>query len=532
MRYIFLLLFLNLSINVAASDSITSLQRLEKTIANKNFYLKKKYEKIANLKQNLEKNIYGGNNHELFESYMLLFNEYKSFQYDTAYYYIDLAKEKAIALKDSLKLSRAKINEGFVLLSSGLFKEAIDTLSSISVKSLPKNIKFQYYAVTARAFYDLADYTRDFRYTINYVHKGNQNLDLALENVEPNTNDYWNTVGLKKLRIQDWKAAELAYTYWLNNLDLQPDYYGIATSSLAYIYSVQGFNEKNIEYLTLSAISDLENATKETVALRNLASELYKLGDLDKANKYISLAMEDATFYNARHRKIEISTILPIIEKAQLHKIEGQKNMLKKIVFLLIILALVVFIFSIIIVKQLKSRNISRKNLVETNAKLQELNSNLKEADIIKQEYITYFLKVTSDFIHKIDTLQKSTLQKIIAKRHDEVIPILKRYSVKKAREHLFHQFDEVFLKLFPSFKEEYYALFPESERADILKTELLNTELRIFALYRLGIQDSSQVADFLELSISTIYTYKTKIKSKSNCKDTFEEKIMTIKTL
>lgn len=532
MRYIFLLIFINLSFNVAASDSIKTSQKLDQTIQNKTFYLKKKYKKIADLRQELEKNIYRGNNHELYESYMLLFNEYKSFQYDTAYFYLDKAKEKAIILKDSLKISRAKINEGFVLLSSGLFKEAIDTLSSIAVNSLPKNIKFQYYAVKARAFYDLADYTRDGRYTINYVHKGNENLDLALENVVPNTNDYWTTEGLKKLRIQDWKAADQAFTYWMNNFELPPDYYGIATSSLAYIYSMRGFNDKNIEYLTLSAISDFENATKETVALRNLANELYKLGHLEKANEYISLAMEDAIFYNARHRKIEISTILPIIEKAQLRKIEGQKDMLTKIVVLLTILAFIVLVFAVIIVKQLKSRNISRRNLVATNEKLQELNTNLKEADIIKQEYITYFLKATSDFIRKIDTIQKSTLQKIIAKRPDEVIPILKRYSVKRAREHLFQEFDEVFIKLFPTFKEEYSNLFPAHEGKGNVKNELLNTELRIFALYRLGIQDSHQVADFLELSITTIYTYKTKIKSKSNYKETFEERIMAIKTL
>lgn len=111
-----------------------------------------------------------------------------------------------------------------------------------------------------------------------------------------------------------------------------------------------------------------------------------------------------------------------------------------------------------------------------------------------------------------------------------EVIQILKKYSVKKARVHLFQQFDEVFLKLFPTFKEDYFNLFPKKYREFLLDDTSLNNEMRIFALYRLGVQDSNQVADFLELSVATVYSYKTRIKSKSDYKENFEERIMEIK--
>src|SRR5690606_6498758 len=156
----------------------------------------------------------------------------------------------------------------------------------------------------------------------------NRYLDLALVYVEPNSNDYWNTESLKQLKMHDWEAAQEAFTLWLDNYNLPPEYEAIATSSLAYVYAMQGDTKKNIEYLTLAAIADIKNATKETVALRNLASELFKLGDMKRANRYISLAMEDATFYNARHRKVEISSILPIIERAFIQKTERQKRTL------------------------------------------------------------------------------------------------------------------------------------------------------------------------------------------------------------
>ncbi|WP_445738386.1 DUF6377 domain-containing protein [Mariniflexile sp.] len=526
--FIFCMLFLLGEVYACQTDSI--IQKLENTISKKATYIKNKHKKIALIKKDAEKHAYGGNREALFNAYMSLFREYKSFQYDSAYFYIEQAKYLAHELKDSLKINQTKINESFVLMSSGLFKEAIDTLNSIKSETLPKLYKYEYYSVKARTYYDLADYTRDNRYSLNYIKKGNTFLDKALSFVDSNSYEYLNLVSLKHLKSNNWKSAEDTFNNWINNYDLTPEHYAIATSSLAYVYDVQGLKKKNLDYLALASITDIENAIMETVALRNLASEFFKLGDLQKANRYITLAMEDANFYNARHRKIEISSILPIIEKAQIQKTESQKSSLQKIVIVLSILAFLVVVFSIIIFKQLKARNASRRILAESNLKLQELNTNLKESDRIKQEYIAYFLKVSSDFIHRIDQLQKSILHKIISDRPKDVVQILNKYSVKKARTKLFKQFDEVFLKLFPTFINDYYNLFPESEKVLLDKGDSLNNELRIFALYRLGVQDSNQVADFLELSVATIYSYKTRIKSKSNFKDNFENKIMDIK--
>lgn len=506
------------------------LEDLELIINKREVYIEEKYNRIADIKKQLGKHIYYEDDPQVYTDYLSLFREYQSFDYDSAYYYLDQAKSKALLLNDPLKISYAKIKEGFVLMSSGLFKEAIDSLASIDPKNLPNDFKFEYYAVKARTYYDLADYTADNRYSQNYISKGNEYLDKALVYVEPDSNEYWNTESLKRLKHGDWEGAEKAFRYWMDHFDLPSHYKAIATSSLAYVYSELGDNDKNVEYLARAAIADIKNATKETVAIRNLASELFKLGELNKAYRYISIAMEDATFYNARHRKTEISSILPIIEKAQIQKTEAQKNTLTRIVIVLSVLALLVVIFSVIIFKQLKARNASRRILAESNLKLQELNSNLKEVDNIKQEYITYFLKVTSGFLNKMDQLQKSTLHKIVTKRPEEVVQILKKYSVKKERAHLFQQFDEVFIKLFPSFQQDYYRLFPEKERVLPNNRTTLSNEMRIFALYRLGVQDSNQVADFLELSVATIYSYKTRIKSKSNFKDNFEDKIMEIK--
>lgn len=532
MRRIAILFFLIFSASLFAKDINPILADLDKALLNKHVYIKQKYSRINVLKKNIHKYLLSQDNRSLYSDYMSLFEEYKSFKYNSAYYYLEEAKSKALILKDPQLLAKARIKEGFVLLSSGLFKKSIDTLNSIDTLKLALNNKFEYYSIKARAYYDLADYTRDQRYNINYIQKGNLYLEKALGLIGPNTNEYWATESLKRLKQQDWKGAEFAFSYWVNNFELPAKYYGIATSSLGYIYSERGFTDKAIYYLALAAIADVKNATKETVALRNLANELFKMGYLEKANEYINLAMDDATFYDARHRKIEISSILPIIEKAQLNKVKDKNDTLEKIVILLTVFAFIIILFLVIIFKQLKEKNAAKKVMAESYGKLQEMNISLGEANTIKEEYITYFIKATSELINKIDHIQKSTIQKIISKKTDEVISNLKRYDVKKERENLFHQFDTIFLKLFPSFVSDFNLLFSPDHSSIIKKGELLNTELRIFALHRLGIQDCNQIADFLELSVSTIYTYKTRIKSKSNYKEVFEEKIMGIKSI
>lgn len=531
MRQLIIFIFLFQCTLSIAQDKIPGLKQLNYELARKDMYIQQKHNAIRALKTEARKHILNRDDQRLYHSYLSLFKAYKSFKYDSAYYYIEKAKEKAIDLQMPELQSAIKVQEGFVLLSSGLFKEAIDSLNSIDISYLNDRNKYQYYSVKARAYYDLADYNNDDRYHVPYIQLGNEYLNKAIQFTNDNTNEYWAAESLKRMKERDFQGAEFAFQYWINNYELTPEFYGIATSSLGYIFSERGYKEKAIEHLILAAISDIKSATKETVALRNLANELFQIGYIEMANRYIHLAMDDATYYNARHRKIQISSILPIIEETQMYNMEKQNRFLEIMVILLAVLVVVVIVFLFIIIKQLKSRSKSRKALTASYQQLKELNAHLRETDTIKQEYITYFIQATSEFISKLDTLQKSTRQKIISKKFDEVLPNLNRYSVKKEREQLFRQFDEVFFKLFPTFIQEFNALFPTEHQFSGKAGELLSPELRIFALYRLGIQDNNQIANFLELSITTIYTYRTKVKGKSLYKDDFDDRIMRIRT-
>ena len=291
-----------------------------------------------------------------------------------------------------------------------------------------------------------------------------------------------------------------------------------------------GAENKAIEYLILAAISDIKAATKETVALRNLAKILFDLGDKQRAYKYIILALEDATYYNARHRKIEIAKILPIIEGERLLLLENQKSSLIWLTIITGALGLFVLFFLIVIYFQLKKLKRIRKTLQVAVNNLSNTNKELRLANKIKEEYIGYFFDVNSEYIDKLDNLQKNVLRKVNLRQYDDLLKLIKGKNIKSERQFLYHRFDEIFLKIFPDFIPEFNKLFKPKDKTVLKPNELLNSELRIFGLIRLGVNDNEKIAKFLNLTVTTIYTYKTKAKARAINKEDFHKQLMAIK--
>ena len=89
--------------------------------------------------------------------------------------------------------------------------------------------------------------------------------------------------------------------------------------------------------------------------------------------------------------------------------------------------------------------------------------------------------------------------------------------------------FDEAFVTLFPKFIDNFNALLPEQAQVHPKRDEILNTELRIFALIRLGVTDSNRIAHFLNYSVPTIYSYRSRLRNKSLLdKNAFDEAVLS----
>ncbi|HDR68316.1 MAG TPA: hypothetical protein ENN61_04615 [Bacteroidaceae bacterium] len=502
------------------------IKELENALDNKSTYIRQKEINIQKIKDELH--FFESSNDlrkQILVSLQLVY-EYQSFIYDSAHCYIDQAKNIAYRLDDKSLIANVKIRQGFVLLSSGLFKEAIDTLSSINPMNVNDSLKSSLYSTLARTYYDLADYVRDPNFIPQYLSKGNMYLDSAMHFVTPNTNDFWAIESLQRMKKSDWSGAKFGFEYWMKNFDLPRHYYAIATSSLGYIYHMTGFPDQAIEYFTKAAIADVKTATMETVALRNMANLLYEKGEEKRAHRFIIEALNDASFYNARHRKLEIGLILPIIEGERMNFLKNQRDKIIVFSVFISVLLIALILALVIILISLKRLNIARLTIQDSNEKLMEANK-------IKDEYIAYFFYQNSEYIEKIESLQKWVRRKVVAKQYEGLKKFPQNINVRNERMALYERFDKIFVKLFPNFVEEFNNLLKAGEQIQLKDDQILNSDLRIYALIRLGINDNEKIASFLNYSVNTIYAYKTKIKGKANCpSDQFKQKVMAIRSI
>jgi len=521
----------------AQSTTDSLLNELNTVLANKQFYVNKKQQEI----NKLTKQLTGAKTPaEKYNMYDALYEQYKSFSYDSAYTYAKKLQDISIQLNSPLLIASAKMKMAFTLLSSGLFKETFEKLNSINIQSLPASDKADYYFIKARSYFDLSDYDRSLDYSDLYDPQGIKCIDSAMSFCKPGTFSFLQFKGLKDLQTRDYNDGRATYVSLLNLPGLTPHQFAVNASCLSYIYEVKGSQEESLQLLIRAAISDIESATKETVAIYKLADILYKKGDIDHAYIYIKQAMDDATFYGALQRQVRISSMLPIIEAQWINQIEHQKKLLYTYSFIITLLVIFVLVFAYIIFKQLKKLRIADElikaaniTLQENNKSLEELNRNLSTANKIKNEYIGYYFNINSMYIEKLESFQKSIDKKLSSKRYDDAQATVKNLNLENERQQLFHTFDKVFLRLFPGFIDKFNALFQQGEEICIPDGQLLSTEHRIFALIRMGIHDNDRIAKLLGYSVNTIYSYKNRIKNKSFISnEEFEHRIMDIEAV
>lgn len=528
------IIFFNINLLFSTTDTSTldnSLKELDANIHQRENFIKEKESRIEALKRGLE--VYKTTDISKFNIYDSLFEEYKSYKYDSAYSYAQKSLEIAAELKNNQYIAEAKEHIAFCYLSAGLFKEASDIMGSVNISDVPDSLQVSFYKLYARLYYDMADYVGPGVLMDEYIGAGNRFSDSAIVRLPMESLELWSILGLKRMQEKQFDGAIEVFRRIINTPQIDDHTYAIATSSLGFIYKEAGDMKKAMYYLSRAAIGDIKSATKETVALRNLAALLYEEGNEQKSNEYIRLAMEDANFYNARHRKIEVSSILPIIEKERVDTLEKDRKFLITSTTIISILFILFFIATVIIYKQMKNLRAARSIIEEKNTNLHSANVKLSEVSKIKDEYIIQSLYGNSEYIDRIENLYKVINRKVMSRQYDDIIALTKGSDLKRERENMHLSFDQTFLKLFPDFIKEYNKLFLPEDAVEIDVNKGLTPEIRIFALIRLGITESDRIAKFLDYSVNTINTYKTKVKNKSTvANELFEQKIMDIKTV
>jgi len=466
--------------------------------------------------------------------YSLLYNEYENYQYDSAYNYAKMMIETAKILKDESRIMESNLLMAYCCLSAGLFMEASEIARSIDTTGLNTNQKIILYSFYTKLYLDMAQSIGVEPYRRNYLQSSISYNEKIIQLLGGKKNSISSPyyVNIFRCNHQYSEAIDEIHKQ-LTDLTMDERIRTLNIGGLGYFYLMKNDTANAIPYLCEAAIADIKSVNKETPALCMLAGILYKQGDIERAYNYAKIALDDAIFFNARHRKIEVIDVLPIVDEIRFEIIKKQKNELLYYAILVSLLFVLLSGTVIIILFQMKRLRNARKFIQKQNDNLQEINNKLKESNHIKEAYIGNFFSINSAFIDKMEGMQKLVSRKILARQFDDLCQMFKNADIQIERDKLYASFDQIFLKLFPDFVNQYNLLFKEEDRVLLNKEDTLTTEMRIFALMRLGITNSERIAKILNYSLHTVRTYKTKTKNKAlPSNDLFEQEIMKIETV
>jgi len=529
-----------------ASNEVDSLlQVLDQTMSERPHYEAAKESKIDTLKGYLhQKNltleqIYSINNQ--------LIEEYEALKFDSAMLYMDRNLLIAKSLQSLPLMNECRINLARISASSGRYLESVDILNEIESKQLSKALLVDFYTIHYKVcseliFYNPANENIKRYKTLRMAYK-----DSLLQILSHDSEKF-----LEMEEDQLCNNSQFEKALAVNDLRLTKTISGTRTYSLAtfqrsLIYEKMGQVELQKKYLAYSAISDIRGSIKDNISLTRLARFFFEKKEIDAAYRYIKFSFEDAVVYNSRLRHIQISNILPLITQTYQIKSDEQKSKLQKSLITISLLSLILFIALIYIYFQLKKISLIRNDLQQANQQLNTLNINLhlsneqlnnantelSEANLVKEQYIGTFFNICSDYINKLDAYRKMVNKHIVSHQIAELFEITKSSTlIETGLQEFYQNFDNTFLNIYPDFVEQFNRLLLDTEKIILKKGELLTIELRLFALIRLGISDSSDIAKLLRYSVNTIYNYRVKIKNKASVpREDFEVCVMKIGT-
>ena len=534
---IFILLFVCHCLN-AKNTTFPTLEDLDKVVANQQIYTNARLRMLDSLKSDLRK---ADDLHKKYAIEKELFAGYQSFVVDSALLYAQKKLSLAQRLNDAEELSYSYLDVASMLIKGGNSNEANEVLQRLNVRTASSHLRNYYYTVNQ----DLYTTLQTVSLTANERKLYNENSSLYKDSIlslklDPSV---WVVTDrmMDKHRYKDALQILLKEYPTLNVDDRRMAYVAYSISD---IYRLMGNREKEKQYLIVSAIADIKSAVKEYISLRRLATLLYEDGDIERSYLYMKRALEDAIYCNARLRVIEVSDIMPIINKAYEDKTQREKHVTLLALVSISVLSLMLIGLVFLLRRQMKKLSITQRALRDKNAELYKLNDvlsktndalsesndSLSEASRIKDMYIAQFMTECSTYIDKMELYRKQLRKVATTGSKTELLDLLKSPTfIEKEVDAFFATFDATFLSLFPNFVHDFnQLLLPESQVVN-KKDKRLNTELRICALIRLGISDNERLAAFLRCSKATIYSYRSRTRLKSLQPDLFEEQLMNL---
>lgn len=562
---ILLIILLGTLSSVAAespSEVEILLNRLDSLIANKENIENVKQTRIHSLLKQLDA---AASLNSRLAINSALYDEYYVYNADSAKVYLDENIKIAEELNDHNLATELLIKKSFLEAATGMMFEARRILRGIDASSLPHDLKKEYYGQMVYIFGLLGNYTSLSSQTggWNHYYEREQTYKDSLRAIlVPGDRNYlwylgW---GAQELPRQQQDSVMTLIAKELKNSELSSREAARLAYVLAVLYKEQGNKEKFLEYMAKSAIADVAIGNREIASLQELSKEMFDENNIDRAYAYSSYSLDAALNYPNRVRALTLLPLQNEINRAYRERSHRQEDLKRHLIIALCIVAGILAVAIGIIFQQLRrrkrqngqisetnerlnKRNIeltqAQEDLAESNSRLNNLNlelqranTRLREANYVKEEYVGYVFAICSLYIKKLEELRQSINAKASKKQWKEIEEMTGAYHpmAKIELKEFYDNFDSIFLHIFPDFVAEFNSLLRPEEQITLKDGEQLNTELRIYALIRLGILDSVKIADFLHCSPQTVYNYRFKMRNKAKGdKETFTEQVKNI---
>lgn len=409
--------------------------------------------------------------------------------------------------------------------------ESLSILSHIDTTSLSNSTKGTYYQAYAHVCGEIAYYSHVANTKKYYEAMAAQYRQLMFAHL-PSTDDrVFQYRQLEALNAHKSKEALRINDEWLKHTEKDSHTYALVTLYRYLAYKLENDTTKMMYWVAESVMSDIEHGVMDQGSMWEMANQLMEANDVDRAYKYINYSSYCTGIFGSRQRLAQIEPLLATITK--MYKKENDQYDKRQTITIVLIscLALLLLFMVFYISRKRNQLFIANSQLRDANTNLSSTNKDLTDANRVKEEYIGRFMRLYSQYINKLEKLRKQVNKKVKTKQYAELYDMTRPDSFKEEElEEFYSNFDSAFLHLFPNFLESFNALLKPEERITPSHHDQLPTPVRIFALIRLGINDSSKIAEFLHYSVNTIYNYRAQIKKGAiHSKDTFEEDVKKI---
>lgn len=506
-----------ISANRDSSNASDILYRLDNEISVRQKYLDNRRHQIDSLKRLSSGQMH---NYVWFKHILELGDLYAPFNNDSALVYFEKGHREAVNQRLDSFMTVFRMRHAVCLPLAGLNEEALREFSSINRDSLismggalvpsyhDSRRQLHSYLVAAYRKYDPLK-----KLNMNAVIEAQKEL---LETLDSTSIEYKYNLGEYYFNIGELSKARVILSEILDNTDESRNMFARAAHHLSAISAARGDDVAYVYYLALSAISDVKSATLEVSSLQELGRELFNRGEQDRAYLYLSTALENAVNCHATSRMMESAEALPTITAAHRHEIDRQRNVLYAVISIMAILVILLIAAMLYLHNDMK--------------RLKLLRHRLEKANHIKEFYISQFLNLSSIYMDKLNDFCKIANRKISTGNVDDLYKLTKsgKFVEEQSRE-FYEMFDNAFLHIYPTFIQDVNALLRDDSKMAVQPGELMNTDLRILALMRLGIDDCSHIARVLNYSVNTIYAYRNKMRNRAINRETFESSVLEI---